>query len=99
MPFITETFENISNTELLRQTAVAMLTNMAVTTIYHELYYTPRLIESLLAELDRGSDRLKLLSLKLLVNLSCNDLMVPYILAAQVHPSLYSALYLLTPSE
>ncbi|KAG1683395.1 Armadillo repeat-containing protein 10 [Nymphon striatum] len=88
LPLIVDNYQNTKNTELLRQTAVAALTNMAVTSLYHEDYYSPFLIQTSLYELDRGSDSLRLISLKLLVNLSCNEIMVPYVLAAQAPKNL-----------
>ncbi|CAH1785020.1 unnamed protein product [Owenia fusiformis] len=70
------------------------LTNLSVTSRHHK-YYT-RIIERLYACLDMESHTLKLQSLKVLVNLSCNPHMVPHLLAAKAPGKL---LQLLVPDN
>ncbi|CAM1323148.1 ARMC10 (predicted) [Pycnogonum litorale] len=93
LPLLKDIFENTENPELLRQSSVSTLTNMAVMPNYHKEYYTTTdLIGCLLNELDVGTDKLQLHCLKLLVNLSCNEVMVPYLLASKAPKSLLKLL-------
>jgi hypothetical protein len=67
------------------------LSNIAVLPDWHDEFYPA--LHSLYNLVDSGSPHVKLQALKLLVNLSCNEDMVPSLLAAQVsleycHPCL-----------
>jgi Armadillo-like len=58
------------------------LTNIAVLNDWHDEFFPA--LHSLYGLVDSGSPQIKLQTLKLLVNLSCNEDMIPSLLAAQV---------------
>lgn len=66
--------------------ALVTLTNIAVLTEWHDEFYP--VLHSLYRLVDSASPQIKLQSLKLLINLSCNEDMVPSLLAAQVSVSI-----------
>ncbi|XP_065349737.1 uncharacterized protein LOC135945789 isoform X2 [Cloeon dipterum] len=69
------------------------LTNIAVLNNWHEEYFPA--LHSFYGLVDTGSPQIKLQTLKLLVNLSCNEDMIPSLLAAQAPKRL---IYLLDPT-
>lgn len=73
--------------------ALVTLTNIAVLTEWHDEFYP--VLHSLYHLVDTASPQIKLQSLKLLINLSCNEDMVPSLLAAQAPRRL---IYLLDPN-
>lgn len=62
------------------------LSNIAVLSDWHDEFYPA--LHALYNLVDTGSPQVKLQALKLLVNLSCNEDMVPSLLAAQVSTTL-----------
>lgn len=68
--------------EALLLAALVALTNVAVLTDWHDEFYVA--LHSLYRLIDNGNAAVKLQSLRLLINLSCNEDMVPSLLAAQV---------------
>lgn len=68
--------------EALLLAALVALTNVAVLTDWHDEFYIA--LHSLYRLVDNGNPAIKLQSLRLLINLSCNEDMVPSLLAAQV---------------
>lgn len=68
--------------EALLLAALVALTNIAVLTDWHDEFYIA--LHSLYRLVDNGNPAVKLQSLRLLINLSCNEDMVPSLLAAQV---------------
>jgi len=60
------------------------LTNIAVLNDWHDEFFPA--LHSFYGLVDSGSPQIKLQTLKLLVNLSCNEDMIPSLLAAQVKP-------------
>lgn len=58
------------------------LSNFAVLSDWHSEFYS--VLHTAYQILDRGSPAIKLQALKLLINLSCNEDMIPSLLAAQV---------------
>ncbi|KAK3922472.1 Armadillo repeat-containing protein 10, partial [Frankliniella fusca] len=78
--------------EALLLAALVALTNVAVLTDWHDEFYVA--LHSLYRLVDNGNAAVKLQSLRLLINLSCNEDMVPSLLAAQAPRKL---IYLLDP--
>ncbi|KAJ1520025.1 hypothetical protein ONE63_004255 [Megalurothrips usitatus] len=78
--------------EALLLAALVALTNVAVLTDWHDEFYVA--LHSLYRLIDNGNAAVKLQSLRLLINLSCNEDMVPSLLAAQAPRKL---IYLLDP--
>lgn len=68
--------------EKLVLSALLTLANIAVLPDWHDEFYP--ILHQLNSLIDSGSPQIKLQVLKLLVNLSCNEDMVPSLLAAQV---------------
>ena len=68
--------------ENVQLTALQVLTNFSLINFSHQLY--TKIIQQLYEMVDTGTHELQLQVLKILVNLSCNDVMIPYLLAAQV---------------
>lgn len=68
--------------EALLLASLVALTNVAVLTDWHDEFYIA--LHSLYRLVDNGNPAIKLQSLRLLINLSCNEDMVPSLLAAQV---------------
>lgn len=62
--------------------ALQALTNFALLNDSHAPY--TRIIQQLYQMIDTGSFAVQVQVLKILVNLSCNDDMIPYLLAAKV---------------
>ncbi|XP_066997424.1 armadillo repeat-containing X-linked protein 1 isoform X2 [Anabrus simplex] len=79
--------------EKLVLSALLTLTNIAVLPDWHDEFYP--VLHNLYNLIDTGTPQMKLQALKLLVNLSCNEDMVPSLLAAQAPRRL---IYLLDPS-
>ncbi|GLH08332.1 Armadillo repeat-containing protein 10 [Gryllus bimaculatus] len=77
----------------LVQSALLTLTNIAVLPDWHDEFYP--VLHTLYNLVDAATPQIKLQALKLLVNLSCNEDMVPSLLAAQAPRRL---IYLLDPS-
>ncbi|XP_063219640.1 uncharacterized protein LOC134529454 isoform X2 [Bacillus rossius redtenbacheri] len=87
------TFINVEQPkESIVLSALVTLANIAVLSDWHEEFYPA--LHSLYNLVDNGSPQVKLQALKLLVNLSCNEDMVPSLLAAQAPRRL---VYLLDP--
>lgn len=63
--------------------ALVTLTNIAVLNEWHDEFYP--VLHNLYHLVDAASPQIKLQALKLLTNLSCNEDMVPSLLAAQVY--------------
>uniref|UniRef100_A0A1B6E5E9 Armadillo repeat-containing domain-containing protein n=1 Tax=Clastoptera arizonana TaxID=38151 RepID=A0A1B6E5E9_9HEMI len=80
-------------TEKLVVSALVTLTNIAVLSEWHDEFFP--VLHNLYNLVDSSSPQTKLQVLKLLVNLSCNEDMVPSLLAAQAPRRL---IYLLDPS-
>lgn len=78
--------------EALLLAALVALTNVAVLSDWHDEFYVA--LHSLYRLVDNGNAAVKLQSLRLLINLSCNEDMVPSLLAAQAPRKL---IYLLDP--
>ncbi|XP_069693053.1 armadillo repeat-containing protein 10-like isoform X2 [Periplaneta americana] len=88
------TFVNKENTpEKLLLSALLTLSNVAVLPDWHDEFYP--VLHTLYNMVDSGSPQVKLQTLKLLVNLSANEDMVPSLLAAEAPRRL---IYLLDPS-
>nr|CAD7392477.1 unnamed protein product [Timema cristinae] len=68
-------------TEKLLLSALLTLSNIAVLSDWHDEFYP--VLHALYQLVDTGAPQVKLQALKLLVNLSCNEDMVPSLLAAQ----------------
>ncbi|XP_049782359.1 uncharacterized protein LOC126184042 isoform X4 [Schistocerca cancellata] len=79
--------------EKLVMSSLVTLTNIAALPDWHDEYYS--LLHTLYNLVDSAPPQMKLQALKLLVNLSCNEDMVPSLLAAQAPRRL---IYLLDPS-
>ncbi|XP_049805295.1 uncharacterized protein LOC126248388 isoform X5 [Schistocerca nitens] len=79
--------------EKLVMSSLVTLTNIAAFPDWHDEYYS--LLHTLYNLVDSAPPQMKLQALKLLVNLSCNEDMVPSLLAAQAPRRL---IYLLDPS-
>lgn len=79
--------------EKLVLSSLVTLTNLAVLPDWHDEFYS--LLHTLYNLVDSAPPQIKLQALKLLVNLSCNEDMVPSLLAAQAPRRL---IYLLDPS-
>ncbi|XP_049954266.1 uncharacterized protein LOC126470457 isoform X4 [Schistocerca serialis cubense] len=77
----------------LVMSSLVTLTNIAALPDWHDEYYS--LLHTLYNLVDSAPPQMKLQALKLLVNLSCNEDMVPSLLAAQAPRRL---IYLLDPS-
>nr|CAD7256239.1 unnamed protein product [Timema shepardi] len=71
-------------TEKLLLSALLTLSNIAVLSDWHDEFYP--VLHALYQLVDTGAPQVKLQALKLLVNLSCNEDMVPSLLAAQAMP-------------
>nr|CAD7461121.1 unnamed protein product [Timema tahoe] len=80
-------------TEKLLLSALLTLSNIAVLSDWHDEFYP--VLHALYQLVDTGAPQVKLQTLKLLVNLSCNEDMVPSLLAAQAPRRL---IYFLDPS-
>nr|CAD7408282.1 unnamed protein product [Timema poppensis] len=80
-------------TEKLLLSALLTLSNIAVLSDWHDEFYP--VLHALYQLVDTGAPQVKLQALKLLVNLSCNEDMVPSLLAAQAPRRL---IYFLDPS-
>lgn len=80
-------------TEKLVYHALVTLTNIAVLSAWHDEFYP--VLHNLYRLIDDGKPQIKLQSIKLLINLSCNEDMVPSLLAAQAPRRL---IYMLDPS-
>lgn len=74
-------------TEKLVLCALVTLTNIAVLNEWHDEFYP--VLHNLYHLVDSSSPQIKLQALKLLNNLSCNEEMVPSLLAAQVLDHFY----------
>ncbi|XP_054279979.1 uncharacterized protein LOC128998048 isoform X2 [Macrosteles quadrilineatus] len=77
--------------------ALVTLTNIAVLTEWHDEFYP--VLHNLYHLVDSASPQIKLQALKLLINLSCNQDMVPSLLAAQAPRRLIHLLDLTTKEE
>jgi hypothetical protein len=71
--------------------ALLTLSNIAVLPDWHDEFYP--VLHTLYNKVDSGSPQVKLQILKLLVNLSANEDMVPSLLAAEVTSSIYTVIY------
>ncbi|KAG8227666.1 hypothetical protein J437_LFUL006977 [Ladona fulva] len=89
LSFVTKNLQS----DKLTLSALLTLTNIAVLQDWHDEFYP--VLHTLYNLVDTGNPQVKLQSLKLLVNLSCNEDMVPSLLAAQAPRRL---IYLLDPS-
>ncbi|XP_071440237.1 G-protein coupled receptor-associated sorting protein 2-like isoform X1 [Hetaerina americana] len=89
LSFVTKNLQS----DKLTLSALLTLSNIAVLQDWHDEFYP--VLHTLYNLVDNGNPQVKLQSLKLLINLSCNEDMVPSLLAAQAPRRL---IYLLDPS-
>jgi hypothetical protein len=77
-----------SSPESVQLAALQALTNLSMQPDLHPPY--ARLVQALYAYLDSPTHTLTLQALRVLVNLSCNPVMVPHLLAAKVCNQIFS---------